>query len=167
MAEPELLYGKHDGRMLAKSATYVILKNLEGKFLLLRRHNTSYLNGYYDVPSGHVEYGETLTGAALRELKEEAGVYAEPSALKLWHINQFYANGEVYYCFYFLLDLWTGEPRICEPHRCDDMGFFALDDMPNLTPATRLAFDHINDPPVSLSVVTQEFSDEIVKGSKG
>lgn len=153
--------------MLAKSATYVILRNQEGNFLLLRRHNTGYLNGYYDVPSGHVEFGETLTETALRELKEEAGVSAESSALKLWHINQFYANGEVYYCFYFLLDSWTGEPRICESHRCDDMGFFAPDDMPNLTPATRLAFDHINDPPVSFSVVTQEYSDKIVKGSAG
>lgn len=158
----EPMYAAPDGRMLAKSAVYMMLRDEAGRILLTRRFNTGYMNGWYDTPSGHVEPGETLLQAAVRELLEEAGVSAQEKDLKLWHINQYYANGEVYYCFFFMVDVWEGTPRITEPHRCDDMQFFSLDDLPKTTPATYLALTHINDAPVSYSVVSQPLFDKIV-----
>src|SRR5689334_8641182 len=42
--------------------------------LLLRRANTGYEDGNYGVVAGHVELGESVTQAAVREIWEEVGV---------------------------------------------------------------------------------------------
>ncbi|MBS3147658.1 NUDIX domain-containing protein [Candidatus Woesearchaeota archaeon] len=44
----------------------------EGKYLLLK-----YEAGHWDFPKGHLEQGEDDKTAALRELKEEAGISAQ------------------------------------------------------------------------------------------
>src|SRR5436190_19012094 len=54
-------------------AVHVFL--LRGDFvLLLRRLNTGYEDGKLSVVAGHVEAGETVTQAAIREAREEVGV---------------------------------------------------------------------------------------------
>ncbi|MGH7241490.1 MAG: NUDIX domain-containing protein, partial [Candidatus Saccharimonadales bacterium] len=35
-------------------AVFVIIRNDAGEILLQKRQNTSYLDGYWDFPSGHV-----------------------------------------------------------------------------------------------------------------
>ena len=50
-----------------------------GEVLLVKN---SYVN-YYSAPGGYVRDGETSRAAALRELKEEAGVVARPEQLEL------------------------------------------------------------------------------------
>ncbi|RJQ19035.1 NUDIX domain-containing protein [Candidatus Woesearchaeota archaeon] len=55
---------------MEKSAGVVVVS--EGKYLLLK-----YEAGHWDFPKGHLEEGESARDAALRELKEEAGVAAE------------------------------------------------------------------------------------------
>ena len=42
--------------------------------LLSRRYQTGWHDGEYSVPAGHVEAGETVTQAALREAREEVGL---------------------------------------------------------------------------------------------
>jgi mutator protein MutT len=49
----------------------------EGKALLAQRSKQDRLKGVWTFPGGHVEWGETLREAAVRELKEETGVEAE------------------------------------------------------------------------------------------
>jgi len=53
--------------MQEKSAGVVIVNN--GKYLLLH-----YEAGHWDFPKGHIEAGETLKQAAIRELNEETGI---------------------------------------------------------------------------------------------
>ena len=53
-------------------AVYLLLLR-EGQVLLLRRHNTGYEDGNYSVIAGHVEPGERITQALVREAAEEAG----------------------------------------------------------------------------------------------
>lgn len=46
----------------------------EDRVLLLRRRNTGYEDGKLGLVAGHVEPGETVTGAAIREAREEVGI---------------------------------------------------------------------------------------------
>ena len=52
----------------------VVLFNSD-KFLLLQHNNEdSGVDGHWDFPKGHVEYGEEEIDTALRELKEETNI---------------------------------------------------------------------------------------------
>ena len=53
----------------------IIEKN--GKVLLLRR-NTEPFKGYWTLPGGHIEFGETAEQAIIREVKEEASLRFKP-----------------------------------------------------------------------------------------
>ncbi|WP_460273285.1 NUDIX hydrolase [Celeribacter sp. ULVN23_4] len=49
----------------------------DGKFLMVERGKAP-ARGSWGFPGGHVEFGETLAEAAVRELFEETGVVAKP-----------------------------------------------------------------------------------------
>lgn len=49
----------------------------DGRALLAQRAKNDRLKGLWSLPGGHVELGETLREAALRELREETSVKAE------------------------------------------------------------------------------------------
>lgn len=52
----------------------------DGRVLIVRRGGT-FGRGFYTLPGGVVEAGETLTQAAIREVREEAQVSIEPVSL--------------------------------------------------------------------------------------
>src|SRR5262245_58079426 len=54
-------------------AVAVIIFNDHGEILLQRRKDVN----QWCILSGHVEFGETITHAALREIKEETGAKAD------------------------------------------------------------------------------------------
>lgn len=149
------------GRFISRSAVFVALRNEKGEVLLHRRANTGYMDGRYDLPSGHVEPNETILDACVRELKEEAGIDAKTADLRLWHINQFGANNEYYYNFFFTVDTWEGIPTIMEPDKCDDMRFFAADKLPKMAPATHVALNDIDASKVTVGYVDQATFDTL------
>ena len=116
-------------RFTSHLAVFVILRNADGKILLQQRANTTYLDGYWDFPSGHVEQGESLQAAAVRELLEETGITANASALKLVHVDQYFMDRD-YLNFVFLCDDWQGEAHISEPDKCAAIAWFDTDDLP-------------------------------------
>lgn len=114
-------------------AVFVIVRNQNGHILLHKRARTGFMDGYYDLPSGHVEAGETLRQATAREAKEEVDVMVKVSDLALVHIGQNHQE-RPYINFMFEARLWTGKPRICEPEKCDDLGFFPVESLPKTVP---------------------------------
>jgi 8-oxo-dGTP diphosphatase len=56
------------------------------KVLLLRRANTGFADGWWSVPGGSLEHGETLPQAAAREALEEIGVTIDPADLSFAHL---------------------------------------------------------------------------------
>jgi mutator protein MutT len=149
-------------RFLTRSAVFIAIRDDRGRVLLHRRFNTGFMDGRYDLPSGHVERGETLLESAVRELQEEANVSVDQSGLRLWHVNQFGANDEYYYNFFFVADIWEGAPTIMETDKCDDMQFFALDALPKMTAGTYMALPHLGGEDVSFGYIDQETYDSIL-----
>ena len=64
------------------------------RVLLLRRFNTGWQDGKYSVPAGHVEAGESVTAAAIREAGEELGVCLKPEMLEVIHVMHRKSNDE-------------------------------------------------------------------------
>jgi len=116
-------------RFLTRQAIFVICRNDKNEVLLERRENTGYLDGYWDFPSGHVETGEGLREAAIRELKEETDLDSLIEDMKLVHIEQFFVD-EDYVNYTFHVRKFTGQPKIMEPDKCGDLEWFAIDDLP-------------------------------------
>ena len=110
-------------------AFLVLVKN--NKIVLLRRRNTGFGDGLYSVPAGHVEFGESLMGAMMREAKEEVGVTIAAKDLELVHTMSVNASdGHRLHCF-FKATTWEGELMNNEPEKCDDLAWFFVDQLPN------------------------------------
>ena len=106
----------------------------DNKILLQQRQNTGWLDDYYDLPSGHLESGESLRTAAVRELKEEAGLDAVPQDLELFHISQSDAGASgPYMYFMFKARAWKGEPTIADKDKVATVEFFDLANLPEKT----------------------------------
>lgn len=125
-----------DERHKALLAVHILL--LDGdKVLLTRRFNTGYMDGFYSLPAGHIEENEPARKATARETKEEIDVLVKEENLKLVHLMHIKTN-KFYIYLFFEASIWDGKPHICEPDKCDDLGFFPLDDLPpDITPATK------------------------------
>ncbi|MCL7429118.1 NUDIX hydrolase [Streptomyces sp. YS415] len=63
-----------DADGIAKHVVGAVIPNAEGKVLLLHRAADDYLGGLWELPSGGVDAGETLTEALHREVAEETGL---------------------------------------------------------------------------------------------
>lgn len=125
----------------------------DAKVLLLRRQNTGWCDGYYDLPAGHLEDQEELKAAAARELLEEAGVTVKPDDLKLIHIHQnHHRSDNPHYGYIFKAEKWEGKPKLTEPSKSDDIGFFGLDNLPaKITPYVRAALEGLGANEVTIS----------------
>ena len=109
----------------------------EQKILLLRRHNTGYEDGNYGTVAGHVDGGEPLKTAMIREAKEEAGVEIAPEHLEIVGAMHSMTDKE-YICFFFKSTKWRGEVSNMEPDQCADLTWFDVDDLPdNVIPYVR------------------------------
>ena len=102
---------------------------------MLRRFNTGYEDGKYSFVAGHIEAGESARSAIVREAKEEAGFILKPEDLHLIHVMHRGADKKSTerIDWFFTASNWEGEIINCEPHKCDDLSWFSLDNLPNNT----------------------------------
>jgi 8-oxo-dGTP pyrophosphatase MutT (NUDIX family) len=116
-------------------AAYVFLlrDGVAGPEVLLQlRRNTGYMDDHWAAAAaGHVERGETAYDAARREAVEEIDV----ADLALEFVTSMHRTrgGEPIderVDFFFTARSWTGEPRIVEPHKCAEMGWFPMTELP-------------------------------------
>lgn len=55
----------------------LIVRDDEGKVLILRRARTAYADGAWCLPGGKVDYGETVEQSVAKELREETSLVCE------------------------------------------------------------------------------------------
>ena len=125
---------------IVPSVYLVLIK--DNKILLSRRYNTGYFDTYYSFPAGHLDGGETLKQAMIRETSEEIGIPLGSDDLELVHtMNRKMVNNERV-DFFFVAKQWQGEPKIIETDKCDSLDWFELDKLPeNIIPYIKQAID--------------------------
>lgn len=114
-------------------AAYVVVRRGD-EVLLLLRANTGYMDGYWAMPAGHVERGESVIAAAAREVKEEVGIDVDPADLvPVTAMHRTGGTGDPIderVDFFFTTSKWTGEPSIREPEKAAGLAWYSLDELP-------------------------------------
>lgn len=115
-----------------KAGVAVIILNEEKQVLLQKRSDV----GLWGIPSGHIEIGETVSEAAIREVKEETnldikikkliGVYSDPNSQVFA-----YPNGKIVHFITtcFLAEITGGELR-CNSSESLEIKFFNQQNLP-------------------------------------
>jgi 8-oxo-dGTP diphosphatase len=118
-------------------AAYVVLqRNVSARQVLLQlRSGTGYRDGHWAcAAAGHVEAGESVVEAALREAREEIGVRIAPADLvPLCAMHRTHGNGKPVderVDFFFTCTRFDGLPRLLERHKTADLRWFDLDGLP-------------------------------------
>jgi ADP-ribose pyrophosphatase YjhB (NUDIX family) len=98
--------------------------------LLLKRKNTWYQDWNYGLISWHKEKDENIVKALLREVKEEADINIEPSDIKFSSVMNRKSWDIEYIDYFYVLDNYEWHYKNIEPHKCEHLKFFSLDNLP-------------------------------------
>lgn len=121
-------------RFSTPTAVFLIILKKEDKktkILLQKRQNTGYMDNMWDLcASGHVEKGESVTEAIIREANEEIGIKVPKENLRF--AGFYYTNiKEKTYCYvYFGANKYENTPKINEPEKCSDLKWFDIENLP-------------------------------------
>ncbi|WP_246187087.1 NUDIX hydrolase [Microlunatus speluncae] len=126
-------------RFTVVPAAYLIFRRGE-EVLLQYRSGTGYRDDHWAMAAaGHVEAGESVLAAGVREAAEELGLVVRESDLiplcTLHRTNDDPADRRGTYederCdYFFVVTAWQGEPVIMEPEKAGDLRWFGLDRLP-------------------------------------
>lgn len=110
-------------------AVHLILEH-NNEFLLLRRYNTGYEDGNYSVIAGHLNGNETIKEAMIMEALEEANITIDDKHLKIVGVMH-RKDGDESIDYYLYTNKFSGNVRIMEPNKYDDLAFYKLDNLPD------------------------------------
>ena len=109
---------------------------------MLRRYNTGYQDGNYSVVAGHLNGGERVTAAAIREAREEVGIQIQAEDLEVVGVMHRLSDDERI-DFFLAASSWSGKVSNEEPQKCDRLIWSDLDELPvNVVPYVRRALDN-------------------------
>ena len=121
----------------------IIVDNQGRLFLARRGPAAKNERGLWEFPGGSVEFGETMADALRREMREEFGI--EITVGKLLDVVDHILKEEKQHWISpsFLCTISAGEPRIMEPEKCAEIGWFLPGAVPQeLTQISRENLSH-------------------------
>jgi 8-oxo-dGTP diphosphatase len=128
-------------RFRLRAAVHLFLLRGE-EVLLLRRFNTGYEDGNYSVIAGHLDGGEEVVAAAIREAREETGITILPDDLTVVGVMH-RREADEGIDFFLAASRWAGTIANKEPDKCDALAWFPRDHLPaNVIPYVRRALDN-------------------------
>ena len=125
--------GSADHRFRVVPAVYVYLRRTD-QVLLHLRSGTGFRDGYWAAAAGHLEPGESVLEAAVREVREELGVVVDAADLRpVTAMHRGEPGGpalEQRVDFFFEVARWQGTPEIRESAKAAELGWYPLDALP-------------------------------------
>lgn len=110
-------------------SVYLILEKNQ-TYLFGLRQNTGYYDEHWGLIAGHVEKNESATSAMIREVDEEIGLKLTPDDLYVIAVIHRLSIDRENVEFFFKAT-YKGQNFINkEPAKCQDLRFFALDNLP-------------------------------------
>lgn len=100
--------------------------------VLLGKRKGSHGEGEYSWPGGHMDKGETMVEAVVRELHEECGwdlVIETPTLLRISDLLEYWPKQ--YVDIGFVAKYVSGEPQVMEPHKLESWGWYDIDNLPS------------------------------------
>jgi len=111
------------------AAWYMIIENEKWEVLFMKRVNTWFRDGTYQVPAGHLEQEESMIDCVIRETKEELDIDILEKDCEVVHISHRVSKDRVYFDFYVKVKKYSWELKINEPHKCSELKFIDLDNI--------------------------------------
>ncbi|GAA2283606.1 MULTISPECIES: NUDIX hydrolase [Kitasatospora] len=104
----------------------------DGHVLLGQRRNTSFADGHWHVPAGHLLEHESITRGMAREAKEELSIVIREEDLELVHaLHHLDADdGQGRLQLFFRPRAYTGEVTNREPEKCHQVSWWPLERLP-------------------------------------
>ncbi|MBA2336212.1 MAG: NUDIX hydrolase [Acidimicrobiia bacterium] len=119
----------------------VLVRDASERILLVRRAPEATRPGLWSVPAGFVDYGEEVREAAARELEEETGLIAEIGEV-IHAASNFHDPAKLTVGVWFVGRVTGG--TLAAGDDADDVGWFALDDLPPLAfPTDETLFERL------------------------
>ena len=117
----------------------VLIFNKKKETLLIKRgKNQKNETGFWQKPGGEVNYGEKVINCMIREVEEETSI-----KINIWgylpHTDHIIKKDKQHWvAINYLGNIKSGRARVMEPHKHDDVRWFALDKLPKkLNPTTK------------------------------
>ena len=105
----------------------IVLK--QGKVLLGKRKG-DHAPGVFAGPGGHLEHLESFAACAKRETMEETGI--QIGNIRFLALSNFQDYAPKHYVDIGLVADWvSGEPRVCEPDKCEGWDWYDLEALPS------------------------------------
>lgn len=115
---------------LGVGAAALIINDAGYVFMMKRGAAARNEVGSWSIPGGKVEKGELLADTVIREVKEECDItitslsYVGYAEAILEHEDEHWVS------HIFVATEWSGDPKNCEPDKCDEIAWFHKDNLP-------------------------------------
>ena len=107
----------------------LVIQRADGRVLLCKRVKAPEA-GFWNIVGGKVDLMERSIDAARREAEEESGLKIGAVDFLCLAEEIILADGQHWVSLIYVTRDFTGEPTLTEPDKLSDIGWFALDDLP-------------------------------------
>lgn len=97
--------------------------------------------GHWNIVGGKIDHLEYSYDATRREAEEETGLAIGAVEFLCLSEQVFAGEGQHWVSLIYMTDDFTGEPRVTEPDKLPEFGWFDLDDLPE--PTSKFTLDAV------------------------